>query len=308
MVLPQNVIAGYQNWGACNATETITSVESGVNVILWFSINLAGSAAGVPNIVGGPDYSCVKEVADELEQRGLETTHLITIGGWDAPHPNETWTGGEWFAVWDEWNNALPRPFDGFDWDLEGNDALDSPFNTFTEATLNIVVDMSVAAKASGKLVTMVPAQSYLDPTTSEFSQSLLNAYSDWHPTFTYHGLNSYAYFLVASPPNTFDLVSVQLYESWSRADQAILQSGDPPGTYLAEWSEAITSGFTVDFGDSLARVKGEATVLIDPTQLIVALSRGDAAGKSAFFWPEACGEAYNAVPASRRPRGYAFW
>ena len=70
-------------------------------------------------------------------------------------------------------------------------------------------------------LVSMVPAQSYLDESSSSFNPSLLNAYADWKPNFTYHGRNCYAYVLAAAPPSTFDLVTIQLYESWSRADQA---------------------------------------------------------------------------------------
>ena len=77
------------------------------------------------------------------------------------------------------------------------------------------------AAKKAGYVVSMVAAQSYFDGSTSSFNPSLLNAYADWMPNFTYHGRNCYAYMLAAATPGTFDLVTVQLYESWSRADQA---------------------------------------------------------------------------------------
>ena len=63
------------------------------------------------------------------------------------------------------WNAALPRPFDGFDWDLEGNDDAASPYNALSDATLAIAVNMSEAASAAGLVVTMVPAQSYFDET-----------------------------------------------------------------------------------------------------------------------------------------------
>merc|ERR1719235_2984809 len=101
---------------------------------------------------------------------------------------------------------------------------------------MNLVVDMSTDAKKAGFIVTMVPAQSYLDSSTIDFNLSLRNSYADWHPDFHYHGLNCYMYLLAAAPKGTFDLISVQLYESWSRADQALLQKHQAGSTYLESW------------------------------------------------------------------------
>ena len=45
----------------------------------------------------------------------------------------------------------------------------------------------------------MDPAESNLNPTTSEFSLSLLNNYPKWEkefPNFTYYGKNIYAYLI----------------------------------------------------------------------------------------------------------------
>jgi chitinase len=183
--------------------------------VIWFAINLVSTEEGVPGITGGPDYDCVASVASEIDSMGLKTTHLISIGGWDAPHPDDSFTGFEYTQAFDEWNSGLPRPFDGFDWDLEGNDDPSSINNVFTALTLNQMVDMSISSKELGYIVTMVPAQSYLDITTSDFNLSLLNNYPDYHSEFYYHGMNCYAYLIAASPYNTFDLITVQLYESW---------------------------------------------------------------------------------------------
>lgn len=297
-----NLIVGYQSWSTCNMTQTRTAVEAGVNVVIWFATNLASNAAGQPAVTGGPDYDCVAAVAAALADAGLNTTHLISIGGWDAPHPNTTWDGGTWFKAWRAWNEALPFPFAGFDWDLEGNDAVASPWNAFTEECVDVVVDMSEAAKRAGYVVSMVPAQSYLDESTSQFNLSLLNAYANFHPNFTYHGLNAYARILSKAERGTFDMVIVQLYESWSRADYAILDVGTPPATYLADWAASMIAGWTVDFPE------GPTEVRVSQDQLVVGLSRGSADGKSAFFWPKDCGVAWSRADPAARPRGYAFW
>jgi len=297
------LIIGYQNWGACNLTRTLSEVEHGMNVVIWFANNLV-DLSGEPVVSGGPNYTCVAEVRAAIEAKGLPTTHLISVGGWDAPHPSTAFSGGEWFTAWNAWNLNLPRPFDGFDWDLEGNDNQASPNNVFTPEVLDLMVDMSVAAKTAGYIVTLVPAQSYLDPTTENFNRNLTNAYADFHPDFHYRGMNCYAYLLAASPANTFDLVTIQLYESWSRASQA-LQSGVPGASYLESFAHDALSGWYVNFDDPLLRVSGRVWVQIQPAQLVIGLSFGDGTGKVVYFPPEQVAASYG---ASLRPRGYAFW
>ena len=170
------IIAAWQNWGACNDTQTIQAVERGVNVVFWFSSNLVKDG-DKPKISGPlPDLECVARVRKAIKEKGLPTAHLLTIGGWDAPHPDTSFTGTEWFHAWNEWNQGLPMPFDGFDWDLEGNDDLTSPYNVFSPACLQLVVDMSAAAKAAGYLVTMAPPQTYFDSTMPYFNRYLNNS------------------------------------------------------------------------------------------------------------------------------------
>ena len=132
------------------------------------------------------------------------------------------------------------------------------------------------------------------------------------------------------------DAVTVQLYESWSRADQQILQPPvTPPAAALQSWWQAIlqphapalssmssdrgrgsgngSGGWFVDFGDNATtglRLGGRHAIVIEPWQLVVGLSRGsaDGSGKSAFFWPSDVGKAYEATAEGERPRGFAFW
>lgn len=114
------IIAGWQNWGACNETDTLKAVERGVNVVFWFSANLVKEGEQ-PKIQGPiPNLDCVANVRQKIQDKKLPTAHLLTIGGWNAPHPDTSFTGAEWFQAWHAWNQELPMPFDGFDWDLEG--------------------------------------------------------------------------------------------------------------------------------------------------------------------------------------------
>ena len=101
-------------------------------MIIWFAITLSSTNNSTVSISGGPDPACMASIAEQLIAQGLPTTHLISIGGWDAPHLPEGFSGEELFGAFSSWNAALPRPFDGFDWDLEGNDDPESPNNLFS--------------------------------------------------------------------------------------------------------------------------------------------------------------------------------
>mmetsp|Transcript_95756 Transcript_95756/g.298197 ORF Transcript_95756/g.298197 Transcript_95756/m.298197 type:complete len:376 (+) Transcript_95756:94-1221(+) len=305
------IVLGYQDWGACDAADTLRAVEGGVNVVVWFAVDLAkNKSSSRPLVQSGPSYDCVAHVRAAIEAKNLTAAHLIAIGGWNAPHPDTSFTGEEWFAAWDSWNRALPRPFDGFDWDLEGHDNPAAATNEFAPEVLQLMVDMSVAAKRRGLVVTMVPAESYLDVTSSSFNRSLRFAYADWHPEFRYHGMNCYAYVLAAAPPGTFDLVIVQLYESYSRAGQALHQRGVPGADHLRSWIPTLLAGWNVSFGDPRLPLRGWREVRVRPDQLVVGLSFGsaDGSGKSAFFSPRSCGQAYAALGLPQRPRGFGFW
>lgn len=112
--------------GPCNQTQIIQSVQTGLNVLFWFSISLLTDSNGKPVVTGGPDLDCVASTASQLAALGLNTTHMITVGGWDAPHPDTSNPPADVYAAWKAWNEGVvARPglangFDGIDWDLEG--------------------------------------------------------------------------------------------------------------------------------------------------------------------------------------------
>jgi hypothetical protein len=247
--LPRAVIGGYSSWGHCG-DDVARAAISGVNVIYWFAINLAPSPKGL-------DLDCIANVSATLQSLGLPTTHMVTVGGWDAPHPLNYTSAADMYAEWKSWNEnvvarpGLPTGFDGVDWDLEGADNVNSSSNVMTPHTLDLVGGFSQLAKADGYLVTLVPCESYLDPTTSAFDASLLWPYPEWHPEFRYHGHNSYAYLLSrygttaaaaaggGAAVSTFDAVTIQLYESYAHAAFNLTERL-PPQTG-AEYIESVS-------------------------------------------------------------------
>ena len=112
--LPEKLVVGYANWNQCDPS-LIRAVEQGVNVLIWFSINLStDSVTGNPAVTNGPDLHCVLNIIQQLQSIKLPTVHLISIGGWNSPHPNTDSNGVEdIYSAWKTWNNNL---FDGIDW------------------------------------------------------------------------------------------------------------------------------------------------------------------------------------------------
>lgn len=190
----------------------VQRAKEGVNVIIWFASNLIaaptsdaqgeeGKAGGFkPEIQMSLNTTCIMDVQAQLRAQQHKdpafgpTTHLLSIGGWNAPHPDTRFSGDQYWEAWkakfalskfvqetggvhqDEETPAWPYLFDGIDWDLEGNDTPASPYNEFTPAVFQVVADMSAAAKKDGFLVSIVPPESYFDVLNSGFDLSLRHA------------------------------------------------------------------------------------------------------------------------------------
>jgi hypothetical protein len=128
--IPKKIIVGYCNWGQCDQS-IIEAVKDGVNVLIWFSINLSSAYDEVagrkyPAISGGPDMSCVGNIVTKINALGLDVVHLISIGGWNSPHPDTSFSPEEMYDAFNIWNRKNItfgdfNGFDGIDWDIEGN-------------------------------------------------------------------------------------------------------------------------------------------------------------------------------------------
>ena len=344
--LPSRLLVGYANWGECDE-KVEHAAANGVNVIIWFALSmvLKPNTTRDPMISGGPNVSCVAKVAAALEARNLPTHHFISIGGWGAPHPSPEVTAADWWSALAKFDAeaeaaGLLGGFDGFDWDLEGADSRSSPSNTFGPELLKLVADVSVRARAAGKLLSLAPPQSYLDATTSAFSYSVLEPARCWHAgtngsRFRYAGRNTYAPLLALAPPGTYAFVSLQLYESYSIADcaltqgtQGVAQGGTghrmgqgsrgtrdavPLPAYLAHLVKSMASGWTVDFDSRLglgARNVSVGGAGRDSPKLVLGLANGwSAPGRRALFLePERLKAAWEETEPTLRPSGYMFW
>jgi hypothetical protein len=303
---------------------TLRAARDGVNVLYWFAASLTYNASdGTCGVsYGGPPLDCVASVALALRAEGLPTAHLLTFGGWDAPHPDARAAPAAAYAAWAAWNrDVVARPgleagFDGIDWDLEGNDNATAPENVFPVAVLDLVGAFSALAHADGLAVSMVPPESYLDVRTAPaFSRALTFTYPDgWQPQFAYHGRSAYAY-LLARWPGAFDVVLLQLYETFSHLDYAVQALGTPPAAYLVDVARAMARGFDVDFASDAALNFPSARVAVEPARLL--LGFGNAwvqaapgtpanATRNTLVAPRDIGAAHAALGRDA-PRGYFF-
>jgi hypothetical protein len=169
-LLPDSIIVGYASWNQCD-DKIIQAVKDGVNVVIWFATNLSTDpVTGVPIVIGGPDMDCVADKIQKIRELNLPTIHLISIGGWNSPHPDTSNSAEAVYEAWDRWNREIAaRPekgflgFSGFDWDIEGNDDPLSAYNHFSVECLDLMGRVSQLAKQrGGYIVSMAPAGNYI--------------------------------------------------------------------------------------------------------------------------------------------------
>lgn len=326
--LPEKLLVGYCNWNQCDES-ILRAVEDGVNVVIWFAINLSDG----PAVTNGPDMECVARMMKAISDNGFEVVHLISIGGWNSPHPCTMHSAEETFAYFDHWNKKIAaRPelgfhgFHGIDWDIEGNDDVDSRFNHFSSDVLNLMGRFSQLAKQMGYLVAMAPAESYLDPSQSGFDLSLLHEYPEWAERdnhFAYHGRNAYAYLLAkfgqtttledlsdGAQVDTFDFVTVQLYEGFSHAQFYLGLEQKNPSEYLCALVERFAAGWEVDFSECPDVELASCRIEVPHTKLVLGLANAWAGdGKFLFLSAEAIEKAYMELRDRNIPvRGFAFW
>lgn len=328
--LPENLIVGYANWGQCDE-KIIEIVKDGVNVLMWFSINLEVNSDGNPHISVLPDLKCVTKIANQLKELNLPTIHMISIGGWNAPHPDTSIPTQEMYDEFVRWNEVEVKShgfdgFDGFDWDIEGHDDITHKQNTMTVECIHFMGLFSQLGKKDGFLVSMAPMESYLDVTTSAFDCILNHEYEEWiniQPDFKYHGHNTYAPLLSnkygktivdGKLVDTFDFIFLQFYESYSHALYNITKEESKrqsPTQYFLTFVQKITSGWMVQFENEPNIQISNQVISVPKSKLILGFANGWAYNhhKSLFLQPEQIKQVYTALDdAGIRPRGCGFW
>lgn len=315
--VPSPLVIAYASHG--NETAVRQAVAHGVNVIIWFSITLE-SVDDTPQIVGSvpsPDY--VGRLAREFRKAGRDILHLVCIGGWNAPLPDISYNAETWFSTIDSWNRANARSgldwngFDGFDWDAEGHDDPANVRNHVKPLHLTLIGELSTKLKRAGYVVTMAPAQSYLDVDEHRFDLELTHSPS-WKSDFEYHGRNLYAYWLAfygktkfdnGTNVDTFDWVCLQFYEGFSRANNELASKGIPISSYLDSLAARMSSGWNIDFNS----YGGIRSVSVPRSSLVIGLANGwsdpfPPTQKFLLLLPEQIREGWAATYIS----GFAFW
>jgi chitinase len=334
--LPERVLIGY----ATHCTDKVArAVKEGVNVVIWAFVEIrpAASSGGdddqqqpphdnddigtslatnVAKCISYFDLDGAKRMIANLDSEGYsDTIHLISFGGWNGPHLPEELTAEEIYKAWKE---EFGSHFHGIDWDLEGHDTVDYPTNIFTIDCLEKMGQFSRLAKKDGYIVGMAPAQSYLDVQSSMFSRSvnLTDPSREWHNEFHYFGANVYAYVL-SKYGDEIDFVSVQFYESFSRAGMSLNYYHMSQEAYLQFYVQdlVIAKGetFFVDFDQDPTLQYGSRKVSFPISKLVLGFANGWAADpaneKACFFEPERIGVAYHTLKASNMaPRGFMYW
>ena len=263
LALPKGrLIVGYATSRSLREDSVVRAVEQGVNVVIFAFAHLEVDGEGLPYVAPTFDVEAVREArARATKVAGRDgVAFLCAFGGWNGPHPSTRLGGGAWYDCWKAWNEAQGGLFDGVDWDLEGHDDPEAATATMDAALVDLVADFSARAAEDGFAVFLAPAESHLDAASSAFNLSLRNEpLARWDAAttkgfpeegFPYAGRNAYAAIVRRAGVEVFALISIQLYEGYSRACHATTREGTALDDYLVRTAEALAAGFAVDFDD----------------------------------------------------------
>jgi hypothetical protein len=181
--IPNRVLIGYGS--NCDAVRQ--AVYDGVNIIIWSFLDIVRVAPSTINsaveeqshrfaevsnfsasrfaISTSLNLTAIRDLLDELYLEGYtDVLHFASVGGWNGAHLDTDISADEWYAVF---KDRVGDIFDGIDWDLEGNDQMESPYNFFTKDCLDLMGEISRRAK-EGTLE---------NDSTRYFSRKSLNAF-----------------------------------------------------------------------------------------------------------------------------------
>jgi beta-glucosidase len=316
--LPDKILVGYAT--RCSE-QVVKAVREGVNVVIWSFVEMMveadeSAASGVKaKCTHSFDVFCAKEIISQLDLEGYDdTVHLVSFGGWNGPHLPDELTAEDMYAAWKELTDGI---FHGVDWDLEGHDGLENPTNNFSIQCLENMGRFSELAKQDGFLVGMAPPQSYLDIEQRRFTRfvNLTDPDRGWHDDFHYFGNNVYAY-LLSKYGDFIDFVSIQFYESYSRAGLEVFHNHVPPETYLQNYVRDLVAhkeeSFFVDFDQDPSLNHSSRMVSFPRSKLVFGFANGWGAKddeRVCYFDPKDIAVAYKALEESNQaPRGFMFW
>ena len=316
--LPKKLKIGYTSWGQCDE-KVYESVKNGLNIIIWFSIDLSENPETKEcEIQRGLDYKKVALMTKKFKDNNYKIINLISIGGWNSKHISEKFTAEEYYETFIKFNEKISDPsvdfygFDGIDWDIEGHDDFSNSINKFTFKELDLMGQLSVLLKKNNYIVSMAPAESYLDPFNEEFSLSLLFNHKEWEnevPKFNYHGRNVYAYLIKKFGIETFDFISFQFYEGYTHALYKFQREKKFFGDILMEFLSKVKNGFYVDFSMVKESGFGREKIIIPEDKIVIGLANGWANERFLFVPKNDIISSYKFIKENNYDiRGMMFW
>jgi hypothetical protein len=157
--LPINVLIGYGS----NCEAVRRAVHYGVNIVIWSFVDIVRDSAHTDAVAAinsrnlkfeylqtytvstTLNLTAIRSLIEELYSTGYDKVlHFASVGGWNGAHIDTDITPFEWYQIF---NESVGDMFDGIDWDLEGNDIIDSPFNYFSQMCLDHMGVISQLAK-----------------------------------------------------------------------------------------------------------------------------------------------------------------
>lgn len=291
-------------------------MQNGVNIIIWSQIDFSSNEDNSsPIFKGDIDYTCVAKMNQRFIENNLYIINLLSVGGSGCPHINTDFTANE--DEWIKFNQKISSAenhffgLDGIDWDIEGNDDLESNNNYFTYKELEIIGKLSQLLKKERYIVSITPRESYLDPITNKFSLSLINKSSEWENEFTensYQGKNIYAYLIAKYSLNTFDFISIQLYEDYSHSLFKFVKQNKTFGEILDDLIGNLTHGYEVDFNVDPNSGLGKKIIKIKQNKIVIGLANGWASNMFLFVNEKNIIEGYDYLKEHKKDvRGFMF-
>ena len=316
--LPKYLKIGYTFFGQCDE-KIFEAVQNGLNVIIWSQVDIISDNENKKPIFNGNiDYNCVAKMKKKFIENNYYVINLISVGGWNCPHINSNYSPKEYLKEWISFNERIYSTgnyffgFDGINWDIEGNDDLESNDNNFTYKELDIIGKFSQLLKKEGFIVSMSPLESYLDPSTEEFSLSLLNINKEWENKedyISYHGKNVYSYLIAKYSLNTFDFISVLLYEDYSHALYKFKEENITFGEIIEELVKNFTNGYLVDFSVDTNSGLGKRTIKIKKDKIVIGLGNAWSSNIFLFIDEYNMTKGYEYLKEQKRDvRGFLFW
>ena len=241
------------------------------------------------------------------------------MGGYGCPHINTDFTANEYFKEWLKFNKKISSTenyffgFDGIYWDIEGNNEIETIYNNFTYKELDIIDKFSQLLKKEGYIVSMTPRESYLDPSTNEFSLSLTNNNnSEWgniYDDISYQGRNIYSYLLAKYSVKTFDFISIQLFEDYSLSLFKFEKLNKTFGEILDDLVGKLSNGYEVDFSMDENSGLGKKIIKINQNKIVIGLANAWASNLFLFLNEENIIEGYEYLKEHKKIiKGLMFW